>query len=132
MTDCYCDYDAPSVLHRRDVKKSRRQTKCSECGVGITAGSEYEYVFGVWDGDAVTVHTCSHCRDIRKFMLNSLPCFCYEYGNLTQNVRDALEDAYDRAGSEVAGLAFGVGRLMVAQRRAKEDQSIATSLRVGK
>lgn len=80
MLSCECDYsDGPSVF-REKIVKARKEHKCSECGGPINKGDEYEYTFGVWDGDAMSFHTCEKCSDLRA-SLQALG-FCTEYGNL--------------------------------------------------
>lgn len=116
---CYCDYDYPS-FYRATVSKARKEHRCGECARRIKPGERYEAVAAVWEGEFGTAKTCSHCLDIRTFVKNSVPCYCWAHGNIEEDARYAIEDAYYRAGDEVRGLAFAVGRLMVARNRAKE------------
>lgn len=116
--DCYCDYDAPSVFSSRMVK-ARKQHRCDECRRRISVGERYSYVFGVWDGYPDSFHVCAHCEEIRNFVSISVPCFCWAYGNMLSDAREAIEEAYFRAGDEVRGLAFGFGRLLVKAKRAR-------------
>jgi hypothetical protein len=119
MTECYCDYDAP-VFYTAKCVKARKPHKCGECGRGIAAGEIYEKAIGKMDdGYIYTPKTCSHCRDIRQFVQNSVPCFCWAHGSLDDDVSNAVQDAYYRARDEVKGLAFAVGRLMVKRDRTK-------------
>lgn len=119
--DCYCDYDPPT-FHRQTYAKAKKQHRCEECGRKIVPGETYEYTAGLWDGSFWSFKTCSHCCDIRKFVSNSVPCFCWAHGSLMDDVKETIEAAYDRAGKEVAGLAFAVGRLVVSRNRIREAQ----------
>lgn len=119
MSDCFCDYDPPAFC-RIKVVQARKEHKCFECCRIIMPGEAYEAVFGVWDGMSGTFKTCSHCLDIRRFVENSVPCFCWAHGNVLEDARDAIADAYFRARNEVKGLAFGYGRLVIAGRRAQK------------
>ena len=116
--DCSCDYDPPSVFSSKMVK-ARKQHRCDECRRRISAGERYSYVFGVWDGYANSFHICANCEEIRSFVSINIPCFCWAYGNMLEDAREAVEAAYMRARDEVRGLAFGYGRLLVKAERAK-------------
>jgi hypothetical protein len=115
--ECFCDYDPPEFWNKSD-RKARKEHRCYECGRPIKPGEIYEVVAGVWDGQFDTFKTCSHCRDIRQFVKNSVPCFCWAHGNLDEDVRNTIEEAYWRARDEVRGLAFRVGRMVIARKRA--------------
>lgn len=115
--ECFCDYDQPEFWSKRD-SKAKKEHRCYECGRAIKPGEVFETVAGKWDGHFDTFKTCSHCRDIRQFVKNSVPCFCWAHGNLDEDVRNAIEEAYLRARDEVRGLAFRVGRMVVARKRA--------------
>ena len=83
-------------------------------------GESYEKAFGVWGGISDTFKTCPHCLDIRRFVENSVPCFCWMHRSVLYDAGDAIADAYIRAKDEVKGLAFGYGRLVIAGRRAQK------------
>lgn len=116
MIDCICDYD-PAQVYRREARAARKQYCCGECGGTIMPGELYEYTFGVWDGSASTFRTCERCRDIRQWVQNNVPCFCWAHGNLDEDAREAVEDAVVRAPEETVGLRFGLLRLKVQRRR---------------
>lgn len=119
--DCYCDYDAPEYYRLRLVKAARKQHRCEECGRAILPGERYENVHGKWEGAVSTLKTCANCLDIRQFVANSVPCFCWAHGNMLDEARDAIQDAYWRAGDEVKGLFMGYGRLVIAGRRKRTE-----------
>lgn len=114
--DCYCDYDPPEVYSSRIVR-ARKEYRCYECHKPIRVGERHEYAFGVTDGYTYQPRTCMSCVGIRQFVSINIPCFCWAHGNLLDDARDIVRAAYDEAPDEVRGLAFGLGRLMVAARR---------------
>lgn len=118
MLDCYCDYESPSVYRSR-VVRARKEYRCEECSKLIRVGERYEYAFGVHDGDTYQPHTCLGCVEIRQFMSINIPCFCWAHGNLIDDAKNTVEAAYGQAPDEVKGLAFGLGRRLVAMRRAR-------------
>lgn len=114
--DCYCDYEPCAVYSARDVT-ARKPHRCYECERPIEAGERYRYTFSVYDGYASSIHTCSHCRDIQQWVANNIPCFCWMHGSMLDDAKEAIREAYYRAGNEVRGLFFGFGRLLVKAQR---------------
>lgn len=114
--DCYCDYDPPEFVSVR-MQKARKPFRCEECSGEVHAGERYEYVFGKWDGLVASYRTCSHCVEIRQFVSVSIPCFCWAYGNMIDDAKEAVSEAYFRAREEVSGLWFGFGRRLIARNR---------------
>lgn len=123
---CYCDYDPPQI-HRSKTVRARKEYRCCECDKKIAAGESHEYVFAVSDGYTYQPRTCSHCVGIRRFVAINIPCFCWAHGNLIEDAKEAISEAYSRARDEVQGVAFGFGRLLVKARRAR-----AASVNLGK
>jgi hypothetical protein len=121
MSDCYCDYDPP-VFHSRAVRKARKNHKCYECRSPIFSGEQYEYVTGKWDGDIEVFKTCQHCVDLRIWVQNNVPCLCWGHGNMFDDLRDAIEDACDRAPSETVGLRFGFMRRIIIRDRINKEK----------
>jgi RNase P subunit RPR2 len=122
--DCYCDYDPASVFSVKTVT-ARKRHQCCECRRVINPGETYRYAFGVWSGDASSLHTCSHCYEIQNFVSISIPCFCWEYGNMIECAEEAIADAYYRAKDEVRGLRTGFYRRVIAGRRAAKLARLA-------
>jgi hypothetical protein len=122
--DCYCDYDPPSVFSSKSVT-ARKKHLCDECCRPINAGERYLYSFGVWEGYASSHYTCSHCQEIQKFVSISIPCFCWAYGNMIDDAKEAIQEAYFRAGDEVRGLATGFLRRVIAGRRASQQARLS-------
>lgn len=112
MTDCYCDYDPPSV-YRPKIVRARKLHRCYECGGIITPGERYEALFAIWDGSASSVHTCERCVDLRTWVKNNTPCFCWMHGDMDEQMRDAVQGARERAPDEARGLWFGLLRRFV-------------------
>ena len=94
MSDCACscdlDYDRPDFFRESDIKKSRKEYKCEECGEVISAGSPYRYECGSWEGKFQVFRTCKSCIAIR---IDFCPCFVY--GMLWENMMEHWgEDAH--------------------------------------
>ena len=115
---CRCDYD-PAIFYRKRMGRARKDHQCNECGAPIRPGEVYERVSGMWDRtDGVHVfETCERCRDLRVWVTNSIPCFCWAHGNLHEDAEGTIEDATFRLPEETAGLRFGLTRRLVAIRR---------------
>ena len=112
--DCYCDYDAPSWVTIRDVKAARKPHKCVECHAPIFKGESYEYVSGKWE-EHLDFHICKRCVELREWAAISVPCFCWAYGDLHDNVRDMVQEV----APTVPGFFMEYGRRMVAIRQEK-------------
>lgn len=123
MIDCFCDYDPPSFYWQRS-RKARKKHECDECGRNIVPGETYEVVTAKWPDYSHrpdTFKTCSHCVEMRTFVKNSVPCFCWLHHTMRDDIRDAVESAYERARDEVRGLAFRIYRMEIARRRFAEQ-----------
>jgi hypothetical protein len=114
--DCYCDYE-PADVYQATVRKARKEHSCDECGGKIISGDKYENVFGVWEGTSSTWKTCQHCRDIRTWVQNNVPCLCWAHGNTMQDCRDAVDEAAIRAPEETKGLRFGFLRRVTSREK---------------
>jgi hypothetical protein len=112
--DCTCDYEMPSVVRNRNVKRARKHCRCEECGRDIEAGDPYRNIWGVWDGISETHVMCRHCADLNDWALISVPCFCWCYGTLHEDIRNMVEEVR----RDVPGFFFEYGRKMVALKRA--------------
>ena len=117
--DCYCDYD-PATIYSKRIVKARKVYRCEECPNRIQIGERYEYVFGVWEGYASQFKTCSDCTDLRQWVTNNVPCFCWAHGNMREDAREAIEEAAFRAPEETKGLRFGFLRLQKRQELARK------------
>jgi hypothetical protein len=117
MTECYCDYE-PATVYIKRQRKARKRHRCYECRRWIEPGETYENLFAVWDGDAKTVKTCSHCVAFVEYIDAHVPCFCYAHGNI---IEDGLETLREYA-HECPGLWAGGVRLYVAAKRIGQEQ----------
>jgi len=116
--DCRCDYE-PAVFYRTRIVRARKGHRCYECSSPILPGELYENTAGMWDRcDGVsTFKTCERCRDLRVWVTNSIPCFCWAHGNLHEDAEGTIEEATWRLPEETVGLRFGIARRLVAIRR---------------
>lgn len=114
--DCVCDYDPPEI-YTASTPTARKHHVCEECGCPIAPGERYEYVFGKWDGTVLTFKTCDRCLDIRQWVKNNVPCFCWTHGNMINDAKEAVVEAQYRAKDETAGLYFGFLRRIVLRNR---------------
>lgn len=104
--DCFCDYD-PADIYSAARPKAKKAHKCFECGGPIAPGEQYERAFGVWSGSASTFKTCQRCFDLRQWVKNNVPCFCWAHGNMLDDAHEAVNEAAWRAKDETVGLRFG-------------------------
>jgi hypothetical protein len=125
MMDCFCDYEPPEFYNKYSLR-ARKVHRCEECGGEIRAGEKYEYVSGKWCGDFSTFKTCERCADLRQWVKNSVPCFCWAHGSLHDDARDTVQDASGRAGEEAAGLRFGLLRRLVAIEKFNRNRPTLT------
>jgi hypothetical protein len=118
--DCTCDYDPPDVYWSKMVR-AKKPYRCYECSAPIAVGERHEYAFGVIYGDSYQPRTCADCTDIRRFVQNNIPCWCWAHGNMLEDAHNIIREAYAQAADEVRGVAFGFGRLLVKQRRKRAE-----------
>ena len=105
MNDCYCDYDYPE-MYSKDVRIARKVHKCCECGRTIKPKEKYEHVAGKWEGYFDTFDTCIYCIELREWVTNNIPCFCWAHGNMREDARNAVDDI----AHEIPGIMFGLLR----------------------
>lgn len=110
---CSCDYDPPSFCNI-ETRKARKAHECQECRGPIPAGETYEYVRGKWEGEILIFKTCALCLELRQWAVISVPCFCFAYEMLHENVRDLVTEA--RADCP-PGFVFEWGRRMIKIQR---------------
>ena len=116
MSACYCDGEAPS-FYREEMRKARKEHRCSECGSIIANYEKYMLCAGSWDGEFHTFKTCSRCLALSDYIKSNIPCFCWTLMDLREQ---ALEVAREYA-HELPGLLFGAYRLEVKIRRNKKQ-----------
>lgn len=116
--DCYCDGD-PAEFYHAEMRKARKPHKCYECRCEIPVGETYEHVRGKWEGDVSTFKTCALCFELRQWALISVPCFCWNFGDLHENVRDMVDGV--RRDTPL-GFVFEWGRRIIKIQRRKYGQ----------
>ncbi len=91
---CECDLDNGPSIFRANIVKARKQYKCYECHSIIEIGEQYEYIFGVWNGESDVFHTCEKCADLRDSMEEL--GFCPTYGELLADHKEYLNEYVPR------------------------------------
>lgn len=94
MSNCYCDYDPPSVFSAT-TRRAKKDYKCCDCNAAISKGERYLYVFGVWEGEASSFRMCELCGDMR----NQCEFACLPFGDLFDGAYqyDCKQDPMDVA-----------------------------------
>ncbi len=110
---CFCDYDLP-IFYRKSTYVAASVHRCEECGKAIQSGDAYEYVAAKWEDGLDVLKTCPMCLDLRQWVHNNVPCFCWAHGNMLDDARECIEDAWFRAPEETVGLRFGFARRLYA------------------
>jgi len=114
--ECYCDYnEQPEWFKSKKVKAARKSHKCAECGAIIAKTHSYEYVVGKWGGIVNDFHICLLCKELRDWAKISIPCFCWTYGNLHEEV----EEMVDNVRYDIPGFFFEYGRRIIKIKQSK-------------
>jgi len=87
VSDCYCDYDMPS-MHIEAWHKARKQHTCCECGQAVIIGQQYQRVALVFEGQFSTYKTCERCADLRDALA---AVSCPSYRGLREEYWNYLE-----------------------------------------
>lgn len=115
---CSCDYDPPdfcSVVTR----KARKRHVCDECRAIIQPRDTYEYVFGSWEGSLGEFKICALCLELRQWAKISVPCFCWCYGDMHENIRDMVDEVRHDV---PRGFVFEWGRRIIKIERKRYGQ----------
>lgn len=115
---CSCDYEPPEFVVV-ETRKARKQHHCYECGCDVPPGETYEHVRGKWEGDISTFRTCALCLELRRWAVISVPCFCWAYGSVMENVRDMVSEVRPDV---PAGFVFEWGRRVIKIQRRRHGQ----------
>lgn len=119
--ECSCDADGywnvgPTTTN---VKAARKLWYCAECGCNINPGESYEHIWGVWDGESTSIHTCVRCVELRRWAIISVPCFCWNASELHEGIRGMV----GQVAPHIPGFFMEFGRRMVViRRRARADR----------
>lgn len=115
---CSCDGDPPEFIHI-EQRKARKPHKCDECRATFVSGESYEHVRGKWEGYIYTFKICALCLELRQWALISVPCFCYDYQSLHENVRDMVSEVRRDV---PLGFVFEWGRRVIKIHRRRYGQ----------
>lgn len=118
--DCSCDYEPPEWMSQRTVKAARKPHECYECRAPIFVGESYEYTSGKWDGCTSFFHICQRCVELRQWATISVPCFCWGFGNLHDDVHEMVREVIRDV---PPGFFMEFGRRMVNIRRERRRRS---------
>ncbi len=113
---CSCDYE-PFTTCTISTPVARKEHGCGECSGTIMPGEKYEYVFGISDGEICICKTCPRCLAIRDWVKINIPCFCWGYGNINEDMRETIYAAAYHAPEETVGLRFGLLRRFALRDR---------------
>jgi len=82
---CNIDYaDVSCDFYSERQPKARKDHRCGDCGRTITAGEQYTYISGSWDGDFSTHKQCAHCSKVG--LLLSKHCGGYLFGEMDEDL----------------------------------------------
>ena len=85
--ECIEAYEGSTSFYRDKIVTARKRHQCGECGAIIDLGENYEYIFGVSEGDAFTAKTCLPCIEVR----NTYFCL-WEFTSVWEFMREMYED----------------------------------------
>ena len=88
------------------VRRASKRHRCVECGRDIESREHYHYVFQVYEGDAYSFHTCSHCCIAQQWLIRECGGYLIEavWEDISEHVR------------EYPVLRFPLGHLLVGRR----------------
>ena len=115
---CECWHDSVAEFMTQRIKTALKQHGCYECGCSIEPGTKYEETAGKWDGDFSTFRTCHLCLEVRNWAQISVPCFCWTFGEMLENVQGLVEEARR---DMPPGWMFEWGRRMVPIRKRQRE-----------
>ena len=83
----------------RTVKrKARKDHACCECRRTIKAGTVYEFVSGIWDGEPSSYKTCARCVVLRAAYAQVVEPYWHGSGSvppftcLTESIQERVQD----------------------------------------
>jgi hypothetical protein len=114
MSGCYCDFDNAPEFYNSSRPLAKKAHKCDECGRIINRGERYERATGKWDGEVSTAKTCVYCLMARDLIESVALCFCWEHGNLHNNIIGWLDDS-----NVPPGVAMAIGRIEIDRTKDK-------------
>lgn len=82
MMDDMCDM--PEFCNVIEVKKSRKEHLCCECGDKIPVGSSYVYISGKWSGDISSYYQHQECAEACRSVRDDFGEGCIAFGYYTE------------------------------------------------
>lgn len=116
--NCFCDFDPPTWITIRNVKAARKNHTCAECRAVIFKGEPYEYTSAKWEDSVDDYHICLLCVELREWAKISVPCFCWYYGNLHDDVQEMVREV----SYTTPGMFMEYGRRMVKIRQIRKER----------
>lgn len=93
------------LLVQREVKKSRKDHTCYECGRLIKVGESYRVYGGLYDGKWDTHPTCQHCLVACEWLVKN--CHGFLCGGVYEDIEQHADEYH----------IFGLFRLEIGMRR---------------
>lgn len=91
------DEISPECMSQRQ-RKARKDHVCCECRRVIKAGTVYEYVSGIWDGEPSSFKTCFRCVVLRAAYGTVVEPYWHGSGSappftcLTESIQERVQD----------------------------------------
>lgn len=114
MSACCCEYYESPEFFIQNRRKAIKDHRCYECGRLIKKGELYQAESGKWEGEVITYKTCNLCMSLRDFVQAHIPCVCWGFGNVREDMLNAARELAD----EAPGLLFGAYRREIKIRNA--------------
>jgi hypothetical protein len=100
-----CEADGQCEVYSIRYVRAKKEHICSECRKVIAVGEVYEYHFSVYEGDALTIKTCSICAEIRDAFTEPGSAICpgEMWGEIKSYVFPEIKTScYDRLSTPLA------------------------------
>ena len=114
--DAFCVCDSNTYPYFERERTARKQHRCYECGGKIEPGTKHLNIGGLCEGEWWHGRICPPCWDTFKWVQAHIPCVCFHWGNMTEELTEICREACHQA----PGLLFGFYRRLIAGRRYHE------------
>lgn len=104
---CAIDDAEPAEILQEEIRKARKEHRCSECRRAIAIGEEYLYEFTKFDGETHTYKTCAHCQVGRLWLQRE--CGGWVYGMVHEDLREHVGEYQQDKGWKIALLKLTAG-----------------------
>lgn len=105
------DGPAPSFIDD-ELRRARKEHRCSECHQTIGRGEKYESATGMWDGRINTFKTCLTCVEIRQHF----GCGGWVYGQVWSDLADNFFPDMRAGGPCMEGLSPEARQRLIDER----------------